>query len=284
VSEPAPETASAPPPPRAGVRVRIQGVARTFAGGVVVLDGLDLDVAAGSFIALLGPSGCGKSTLLRLIAGLDSVSGGSISLEDVGEPPRAAGSALDGSTPRPAHEARHPIAYVFQDAHLLPWRRVIDNAALPLELAGVPAAERRAAAERALAEVGLADAVLRFPAELSGGMKMRVSLARALVTRPRILLLDEPFGALDELTRSRLDDQLRDLWKRLPMTVLFVTHSITEAVYLAERVVVFSKRPAKIVFDHAVDLPRERTAATRTDPAFARYARALHDALERGGA
>jgi NitT/TauT family transport system ATP-binding protein len=269
------------------VRVRVQGVSRAFGdlhasrgaesgsqGGVVVLDGLDLDVAAGSFVALLGPSGCGKSTLLRLIAGLDSVSAGSIALEDVGAAP----------PPRATSRARHSIAYVFQDAHLLPWRRVIDNAALPLELAGVPLAERRAEAERALAEVGLADAVSRFPAELSGGMKMRVSLARALVTRPRILLLDEPFGALDELTRSRLDDQLRDLWKRLPVTVLFVTHSITEAVYLAERVLVFSKRPARIVLDHAVDLPRERAAAVRTEPAFALHARALHEALERGGA
>ncbi|MFY0576625.1 ABC transporter ATP-binding protein [Cystobacter fuscus] len=133
---------------------------------------------------------------------------------------------------RAAHTgARNPIAYVFQDAHLLPWRSVLDNVALPLELTGVPAPERHAAAQALLTEVGLGDATARYPAELSGGMRMRVSLARALVTRPRLLLLDEPFAALDELTRNRLDDQLLALWKELGMTVLFVTHSLSEAAY-----------------------------------------------------
>ena len=257
---------------RRGVAVRVKGASRAFDGGVTVLDGLDLDIAAGSFVALLGPSGCGKSTLLRLIAGLDRADRGEVSLE---EPEARESTSL--ALPRGR------IAFVFQDAHLLPWRRVLDNAALPLELSGVPASERRAAAAETLAEVGLADAMTRFPAELSGGMKMRVSLARALVTRPRILLLDEPFGALDELTRNRLDDQLRALWRRLSMTVLFVTHSITEAAYLAERAVVFSRRPARVVLDRAIDLPLDRDAAVRTEPAFAREIRALYDALERGG-
>lgn len=230
-----------------------------------MLDGLELDVAASSFVALLGPSGCGKSTLLRLIAGLDGVDGGRIAI-----------TAEDGAQPA--------IAFVFQDANLLPWRTVLDNAALPLELAGTPRAERHTAARAALTQVGLADALERLPFELSGGMRMRVSLARALVTRPNLLLLDEPFAALDELTRQRLDDQLRELWAKLGMTVLFVTHSVDEAAYLAERAVVFSRRPARIVEDRKLEFPRERTVALRGEPAFASEARVLRDALERGGA
>lgn len=239
----------------------VRGVRRVFAGGVTALDGVDLTVEAGAFVALLGPSGCGKSTLLRLIAGLDRADGGEVTVE--------AGAS---------------VAFVFQDAHLLPWRTVLANVALPLELRGAPAGERDAAARAAIAEVGLADAEDRRPAELSGGMRMRVSLARALVTRPRLLLLDEPFAALDELTRQRLDDQLRALWLHLGMTVLFVTHSITEAAYLAERAVVFSSRPARIVADRRLALPRERDGALRTEPSFACEARALYEALEKGGA
>ncbi|WP_437293435.1 ABC transporter ATP-binding protein [Sorangium sp. So ce426] len=267
-----------------GVRVRLTGVRRVFpvlddagraprdgAPGVVAIDGIDLDIAPGAFVALLGPSGCGKSTLLRLVAGLDRADAGAAVVE-AEEAPGGAGGA------------RAPLAYVFQDAHLLPWRSVLENAALPLELAGAPLDERRAAARAALLQVGLADAGARYPAELSGGMRMRVSLARALVTRPRLLLLDEPFAALDELTRSRLDDELRALWAELGMTVLFVTHSITEAAYLAERAVVLSPRPARVVADRTLSLPDRRTAALRTEPAFAREVRALQEALESGGA
>ncbi|WP_437775107.1 ABC transporter ATP-binding protein [Sorangium sp. So ce1097] len=269
-----------------GVRVRLTGIRRVFpvlddagrarggdASGVVALDGIDLDIAPGAFVALLGPSGCGKSTLLRLVAGLDRADAGAAVVE-----------ADDGPGGPGGARARAPIAYVFQDAHLLPWRSVLENAALPLELAGAPLEERRAAARDALAQVGLADAGGRYPAELSGGMRMRVSLARAMVTRPRLLLLDEPFAALDELTRSRLDDQLRALWAELGMTVLFVTHSITEAAYLAQRAVVLSARPARVVADRALALPDERTPALRTEPAFAREVRALQEALESGGA
>ncbi|WP_438022906.1 ABC transporter ATP-binding protein [Sorangium sp. So ce233] len=269
-----------------GVRVRLTGIRRVFpvlddagraqgggAAGVVALDGIDLDIAPGAFVALLGPSGCGKSTLLRLVAGLDRADAGAAVVE-----------AEAGTGGAGGERARAPIAYVFQDAHLLPWRSVLENAALPLELAGAPLEERHAAARAALLQVGLDDAGARYPAELSGGMRMRVSLARAMITRPRLLLLDEPFAALDELTRSRLDDQLRALWAELGMTVLFVTHSITEAAYLAERAVVLSPRPARVVADRTLELPDQRTAALRTEPAFAREVRALQEALESGGA
>jgi NitT/TauT family transport system ATP-binding protein len=244
----------------AGSRVRVRGARRVFPGGVVAIDRVDLDVAPGEFVALLGPSGCGKSTLLRLVAGLDPPDGGEVDAD------------------------RRSLAFVFQDAHLLPWRTVLANVALPLELAGAPGPTRLAEARAAIEQVGLADAIDRRPAELSGGMRMRVSLARALVTRPRLLLLDEPFAALDELVRLRLDDQLRALWRSMGMTVIFVTHSMSEAAYLAERAVVLSPRPARIVAERRIDLPRERNAETRSDPAFAREARALLDALEKGGA
>jgi NitT/TauT family transport system ATP-binding protein len=249
------------------VRVVVSGVKRVFAGGATVLESLSLDVAAGSFVALLGPSGCGKSTLLRLMAGLDRPDGGTVRLEHDGA------SGVGGR-----------LAFVFQDAHLLPWRDVVDNAALPLELSGVAAGERRDRARAALSEVGLAEASKRLPHELSGGMRMRVSLARALVTDPELLLLDEPFAALDELTRQRLDDQRRALWLRRGLTVVFVTHSVDEAAYLAERAIVFSKRPARIMTDRSLELPRERTLALRTEPDFAREARALRAALEEGDA
>ena len=254
---PDPDLSSPVSAAKGGVRVRLRGVRRTFATGVQAIAGLDLEIEAGSFVALLGPSGCGKSTLLRLVAGLDAPDAGEVTIGD---------GAL-----------RPSIAYVFQDPHLMPWRRNIDNVALPLELAGVPVAERREKARAALEKVDLGDAAERYPGELSGGMRMRASLARALVIRPQILLLDE-------LTRHRLDDQLRALWIDLGMTVLFVTHAIGEAAYLAERAVVFSKRPARIVADRDLDFPRERSFALRADPAFAREERVLYDALVRGEA
>jgi NitT/TauT family transport system ATP-binding protein len=251
-----------------GVALALEDVHRTFhsdvEGAVAALAGIDLAVAAGSFVALLGPSGCGKSTLLRLVAGLDS-------------PER-------GAVRRSETTGRSDVAMVFQDAHLLPWRDVLANVALPLELLGRPRAEGRRLAEEALGQVGLADALRRHPAELSGGMRMRVSLARALVTAPRLLLLDEPFAALDELTRMTLDDELRRLWREAGLTVLFVTHSIAEAAYLAERVVVLSRRPARVVLDHTLALPRERGPGLRAEPAFARELGVLQEALRRGAA
>jgi NitT/TauT family transport system ATP-binding protein len=247
-----------------GVAFALEGVHRSYrseAGGeVVALAGIDLAALEGSFVALLGPSGCGKSTLLRLVAGLD----------------RPERGVVRGGGVRPA--------MVFQDAHLLPWRDVLANVELPLELLHQPAPARRARAEAAIAQVGLTDALARYPAELSGGMRMRASLARALVTEPRLLLLDEPFAALDELTRMALDDELRRLWREAGLTVLFVTHSIAEAAYLAERVVVLSQRPARVVLDHTLALPAERSAALRAEPSFARELGVLQEALRRGAA
>ncbi len=248
-----------------GVRRRFGAPASRFAPETTVeaLDGIDLVIEEGSFVALIGPSGCGKSTLLRIVAGLDKPDAGTVQV-----------SARPGSE----------IAYVFQDAHLMPWRSVADNVGLPLELRGVPRAERDSAVALALAQVELSDAARRSPAELSGGMRMRASIARALVTRPKLLLMDEPFAALDELTRHRLDERLLALWREHRFTVLFVTHAIFEATFLAERAVVLSRRPARVLHDAAIDLPAERGAGLRGEAAFAREAGRLLVALERGGA
>lgn len=244
-----------------GSSVAVQAVRRVFDGGVLAVDGVDLVVPAGEFLAILGPSGSGKSTLLRMIAGLDRPTAGSI---------------------RVGGEGRPQIAYVFQDAHLLPWRTVLGNVTLPLELAGRASAHRRETAAEAIERVGLNGFERAYPAQLSGGMRMRVSMARALVTQPRLLLLDEPFAALDEITRHQLDEQLRDLWRRTGMTVVFVTHSIMEATFLAERAVVVSRRPARVMLDHHIALPADRDSATRSRPEFAEQMGVLLSALQSG--
>lgn len=238
--------------------VRVEGVSRTFPGGIRAVEGVNLEVGAGEFVAVLGPSGCGKSTLLRIIAGLDRADAGRVEVGAKG------------------------VAYVFQDAHLLPWRDVVGNVALPLELAGVGKGERVERAMRVIGEVGLGEFAGRYPAELSGGMRMRVSLARALVTGPGLLLMDEPFAALDEITRQKLDERLWRLWREHGMTVLFVTHSIAEATFLAERAVVLTRRPARVVVDRRIELPGERVGAIRGEPEFAREMRVLYEALEEG--
>ncbi len=245
----------------AGTRISLRRAGRTFDGGVEAVRDLDLEIAPGEFVAVLGPSGCGKSTLLRVIAGLEPLDRGAV---EVGE----------GRAPR--------SAFVFQDAHLLPWRTVEANVAIPLELQGVTRDERLARARQAIDLVGLGDARERYPAQLSGGMRMRVSLARALVNEPALLLLDEPFAALDEITRQHLDDQLRELWTSRGMTVVFVTHSILEAAFLADRAIVLTRRPARTVLDHRLALPTTRSAELRTTAEFAREMRVLFHALERG--
>jgi NitT/TauT family transport system ATP-binding protein len=242
-----------------GVAVELQGVRRVFDQKLVVIEGMDLKIAAGEFLAILGPSGCGKSTLLRMIARLSEPDGGRIAIEP---------------------EERFQTAFVFQDAHLLPWRTVLENAALPLELMGVARLERETKARKALQQVSLFEAEDRYPAQLSGGMRMRVSLARALVTEPRLLLLDEPFAALDEITRFHLDVQLRELWRARGMTVIFVTHSISEAAFLAQRAVVLARRGGKIKLDRLLDLPAERNDELRTDPRLGREMKMLLGAME----
>ncbi len=241
------------------VALRLSGIRRAFTD-LVVIDDLTLDVAAGEFLAILGPSGCGKSTLLRVIAGLISIDSGTLDAEPSG--------------------AKLQTAFVFQDANLLPWLTVLENAALPLELTGVGGAERLAIASRVLAEVGLSDAESRYPAQLSGGMRMRVSLARALVTEPRLLLLDEPFAALDEITRFRLEVRLRDLWIERGMTVIFVTHSITEAAFLANRAVVLTRRGCHIRLDRRLALPQVRDNQVRLSAPFADEMKLLLGAME----
>jgi NitT/TauT family transport system ATP-binding protein len=240
-------------------RVLIEGVSHRF-GETEVIREVDLTVEAGSFVALIGPSGSGKSTLLRLVSGLEAPTAGRVTRAPAGG-----------------------IAFVFQDAQLLPWRTVLDNVALPLELAGVSRREARERARAPLADVELADVGERFPDQLSGGMRMRVSIARALVTDPALLLLDEPFAALDELTRQRLDERLRALYLRRRMTVLFVTHSLAEAVFLADRAIVFTPRPARVVLDQPIQLPEQRAGALRSELGFVEQTALLYRALERHG-
>jgi NitT/TauT family transport system ATP-binding protein len=232
--------------------VAIRGVSQRFGADVVALEDIELEVPDGQFVALVGPSGCGKSTLLSLVAGLRRPSQGTVLCD--GEPVTA---------PMP-----RKIGMIFQEANLLPWLTAIDNVAFPLKLRHVPKAERRAAARRMLGLTGLAGFEDKLPHQLSGGMKQRVSIARGLVQDPAVLLMDEPFASLDEQTRMLLGDELLRIWSETRKTVLFVTHSLNEAVYLADRVVVLSARPGRIVDDVAVDLPRPRTFAMTSSERF----------------
>jgi len=249
--------------------VALRGVAKTYDNGTQALERIDLDVRAGEFLTLVGPSGCGKSTLLHLVAGLARPSAGYIawwrdSFDATGGPGRR-------------------IAFVFQSPTLMPWASLATNVRLPLDLASVPRNDANARVARSLARVGLAEAGAHLPRELSGGMQMRASIARALVTEPDLLLMDEPFGALDEFTRQRLDRELLDLWRAQRVTIVFVTHSIQEAVFLSDRVVVMSPRPGRIGEIVAIDLPRPRTFDLIESPEFARYARRIRDVFESWG-
>lgn len=240
-----------------GLRVEAVQVTKEFES-LTPIRSVSFKVNPGEFIALLGPSGCGKSTLLKMIAGLREPSQGKIL---VGE---------DGSTSK---EKR--ISYVFQDAYLLPWRKVLGNVTLPLELLGATKVEAEYKARKALERVGLIDFESYYPANLSGGMRMRVSLARGLVTEPNLLLLDEPFAALDEVTRLRLDQDLRNLWSESQMTVFFVTHSISEAAFLTDRIFMLSKKTSGIRYTIDNPLPKSRTMETRADSGFSQLTQDL---------
>jgi NitT/TauT family transport system ATP-binding protein len=242
---------------------------------VEVLAGIDLDVPASQFVALLGPSGCGKSTLLRLVAGLDAADGGSLLVG--ARPLRRPGGTSAGTGRRREHP--EAVAFVFQEAHLLPWRTLIKNVLLPLELRGMARAESRDRALHMLEMVGLSDARERYPSQLSGGMQLRGSLARALVTDPKLLLLDEPFAALDEITRQRLDALVHEIWRERRFTALFVTHSLREAAFLSQRAVMLSRRPARVVADRPIDLPADRAVELRVSLAYEELVDRLHQDL-----
>jgi NitT/TauT family transport system ATP-binding protein len=248
------ESAALPP------LVTLEGVGKAFRNGAVALDGIDLTIASGGFVSLLGPSGCGKSTLLRIISGLIEPSHGTRHWSGNGSAP--------GS-----------IGFVFQEPTLMPWTSVADNIYLPLRLAGMTRRDAATRIDEAIAAVGLDGFAAAYPRELSGGMKMRVSIARALITRPRLLLLDEPFAALDEITRLKLNEDLLRLWQAEKWTVVFVTHSVFESVFLSNRVVVMTRRPGRIAAELAIDLPYPRETALRTTAEYGQQCRAVSEHL-----
>jgi NitT/TauT family transport system ATP-binding protein len=234
-------------------------------GPLEALRDVSLEVMAGEFVTVIGPSGCGKSTLLRLAADIVRPTSGSVRI--CGQPPAA---------------ARRARAYsmVFQDPALLPWRTVRENVELPLEIGGAPPLTRRAAAQQAIDLVGLSGFERARPAQLSGGMRQRTAIARALTLSPQVLLMDEPFSAVDELTRDRLNLELMDLWQRTGAAVLFVTHSIEEAVFLSDRVIVLTRRPGQVAASFTVDLPRPRTLQMKRAAATFTWTARLREALE----
>jgi len=242
--------------------VSLRDVSKTYPNGTLALDRLSLDVESHELVSLLGPSGCGKSTLLRLIAGLAEPSGGRIDWSDPAAPRR--------------------LGFVFQEPTLMPWARVEDNVRLPLMLAGTSRSESAGRVGEAIAHVGLEGFERAYPRELSGGMRMRVSIARALVTQPSVLLMDEPFAALDEITRFRLETDLAELHQRRGLTVVFVTHSVFESVYLGTRVVVFAPRPGRVAASRRIEGPTPRVEAFRTSAAYLEACRDVSALLSTG--
>ena len=231
--------------------VEFVGVTKQYANGDPVLQAVNLTIPKGEFVSIIGPSGCGKSTMLKLISGLTMPSSGTL--------------RVDGMTPK---NARETVSYIFQDATLLPWRTVRQNVALGLELEGASSHRRSDKTDALLELVGLRTVADSYPRELSGGMKMRVSIARALATNPRLLLMDEPFAALDEMSRDRLNEEILRLRAEQKWTAVFVTHSVAEAIFLSTRVVVLAPNPGRVYADLSVDLPEPRTAELRTAPEY----------------
>jgi NitT/TauT family transport system ATP-binding protein len=247
--------------------IEVLSAQKTYPNGTVALEPVDLTIQQGEFVTLLGPSGCGKSTLLKMVAGLLEPTDGRLLLwrKPVAQ----------------VNETGGKMAFVFQSPTLMPWASVQTNVRLPLDLAGVPRVEADARVAEALALVGLSRFAQALPRALSGGMQMRVSIARGLVVEPSLLLMDEPFGALDEITRHKLDADLLALWQKKKLTVVFVTHSIHEAVFLSTRVVMMAARPGRIVEEFVIDEPYPRTAEFMVSPAFSHHARRLQDSLLR---
>ncbi|MGL4514771.1 MAG: ABC transporter ATP-binding protein [Lacipirellulaceae bacterium] len=255
-------TQAAPPPTKAAqpAAIELVGVGKRYSSGAEALAGVDLRIERGEFVCLVGPSGCGKSTALRMMAGLSSPTAGRVT--------RAAGDPDSGG-----------VGFVFQEPTLFPWSRVWENVYLPLRLRGESRRAARDAVDAAIESVGLAEFARAYPRQLSGGMKMRVSIARALVTRPALVLMDEPFAALDEQTRFRLNDDLLRLWGAARQTVVFVTHSVYESVYLAQRVVVMASRPGRVTDDIRVDAPHPRAESFRRDVRYGELCLRVSDAL-----
>jgi NitT/TauT family transport system ATP-binding protein len=252
----------------------MRNVSKLFSNGTLALKDMTLDVHRGEFLSLLGPSGCGKSTALRIIAGLGEASTGSIDWPS---------SQLDGRG-----KPKGDIGFVFQEPTLMPWATVLDNVYLPLRLTGMSKAAARPRILEVLSSVGLTDFTRAYPRELSGGMKMRVSIARALVTKPRLLLMDEPFAALDEITRQKLNDDVLRLWRETGITVIFVTHSVFESAFLSNRIVVMRARPGQVYTDMAISTSLVRDSHYRTSEEYRattdKVSRALQEAIEIGAA
>ena len=250
--------------------VSINGLTKTFPkGNVTALQGIDLEIAPGEFVSLIGPSGCGKSTLLRVIGDLIQPSAGTIEVNG-----------------KSSHQARldHDYGMVFQDSVLFDWRSVAKNVSLPLEMLGWERSKRKGRVDEMLRVVELQGFGDHYPWQLSGGMQMRVAIARALAFEPALLLMDEPFGALDEMTRERLNIELLELWRRMESTIVFVTHSISEAVFLSTRVVVMSPRPGRIAGLVNIDLPQPRSVDTREDPRYFEHVTEVRELLRGVGA
>ncbi len=245
--------------------VSIRHLSKQFANGTLAVHDANLDLKQGEFISLLGPSGCGKSTLLRMIAGLSQPSGGTIDWP----------SEVHDANGRPERD----LGFVFQDPTLMPWATALGNVSMPLVLKGVAKAEANERSAQMLALVGLKGFEGSYPRELSGGMRMRVSIARGLVTRPKVLLMDEPFAALDEITRQKLNDDLLELWWASRFTAVFVTHSVFESVYLSQRIMVMAARPGRIMADLDVSAPYPRSEGFRTSPDYAQRCRMTSEKL-----